>query len=148
MNPTIGYETISHLLARQGHRLTGPRRAILQALSTSDKPLTVEEIHARVAERPVNRVTIYRTVHLLVSAGLVRAVDTAQDCLRYELAEQFTGHHAHLVCQGCGRVEELAGCPVPNEALARLSRRVWRRRHFQVVDHELRLVGLCSACHV
>jgi Fur family ferric uptake transcriptional regulator len=147
MKPTIARETIPHLLARQGHRLTKPRRSIMEALSAGDSPLTVEEIHARVAQQRVNRVTVYRTVHLLVSAGLLRTVDTGRAGLRYELSEQFTGHHAHLICQGCGRVEELAGCPVPDDALARLSRRVSHARQFRVVDHELRLLGLCYACH-
>jgi len=138
---------LSHLLARQGHRVTGPRRAILEAISGSDSPLTVEDIHARVAGQRVNRVTVYRTIHLLEAAGLLRAVDNARGSLRYELGEQFTGHHAHLICQGCGRVEELAGCPVPDDALARLSRRVRQARQFRVVDHELRLLGLCRTCH-
>ena len=138
---------LSHLLARQGHRLTGPRRALLDAIGASDGPLTVEEIHARVAGQRVNRVTVYRTIHLLERLGLLRPVDATRGGLRYELAEQFTGHHAHLVCQGCGRVEELAGCPIPDAALARLSRQVERARHFHVVDHELRLLGLCRTCH-
>jgi Fur family ferric uptake transcriptional regulator len=138
---------LHHLLARQGHRLTASRRAILEAISASDNPLTVEEIHTRVAQQPVNRVTVYRTIHLLVAAGLLRAVDTTRGGLRYELGEQFTGHHAHLVCQGCGRVEELAGCPIPDDALARFSRGVSHGRQFRVVDHELRLLGLCRACH-
>jgi Fur family ferric uptake transcriptional regulator len=138
---------LHHLLARQGHRLTAPRRAILEAISASDRPLTVEEIHARVASQPVNRVTVYRTIHLLVAAGLLRAVDTTRGGLRYELGEQFSGHHAHLICQGCGRVEELAGCPIPDDDLARFSRGVSHARQFRVVDHELRLLGLCRACH-
>jgi Fur family ferric uptake transcriptional regulator len=138
---------LHHLLARQGHRLTAPRRAILEAISASHSHLTIEEIHSRVAQHHVNRVTVYRTVHLLVSTGLLRAVDTARGSLRYELAEQFTGHHAHLVCQACGRVEELAECPVPDDALARLSRRVQHARRFRVVNHELRLLGVCRTCH-
>ncbi|MFI5341286.1 MAG: Fur family transcriptional regulator [Candidatus Methylomirabilales bacterium] len=144
---TAARSPLHHLLARQGHRLTGPRRAILEAISGSDSPLTVEEIHARVVQQRVNRVTVYRTIHLLEAAGLLRAVDTAHSSLRYELGEQFTGHHAHLVCQRCGRVEELAGCPVPDDAVARLSRRVRQARQFRVVDHELRLLGLCRTCH-
>jgi Fur family ferric uptake transcriptional regulator len=138
---------LHHLLARLGHRLTGPRRAILEAISASDSPITVEEIHTRVAGKRVNRVTVYRTIHLLEASGLLRAVNTTRGGLRYELGEQFTGHHAHLVCQRCGRVEELAGCPVPDDALARLSRRVHQVRQFRVVDHELRLLGLCRECH-
>ena len=138
---------LPHLLARQGHRLTGSRRAILEVISASDSPLTVEEIHARAAPHRVNRVTVYRTIHLLVSAGLLRAVDATRGRLRYELAEQFTGHHYFLICQHCGRIEKSTGCPFTDDDLARLGRRVRHARQFRVVDHELRLLGLCRTCH-
>lgn len=145
---TIASRTpLHHLLARQGHRLTGPRRAILEAVSASDDPLTVAEIHARVGPQQVNHVTVYRTVHLLVSAGLLRAVDTTRGALRYELAEQFTGHHYFLICQECGRIEKSTGCPISDDALARLTRRVRQTSRFHVVDHELRILGLCRTCH-
>jgi Fur family ferric uptake transcriptional regulator len=147
MKRTIERAALFHLFARQGHRLTKARCAILSAFGPGDSPLTVEELQGRVAQQRINRVTVYRTVHLLVSAGLLRPVETGRGMLRYELSEQFTGHHAHLVCQRCGRVEELPGCPVPEDALARLSRRVQQANRFQVVDHEVRLLGLCRTCH-
>ena len=140
-------DTISQWLTDQGHRLTRPRRAILAVLSASDRPLTVDMVHSQVASQHVNRVTVYRNVHLLAAAGILRVVDATREGFRYELGEQFTGHHAFLVCQKCGRIDKTAECPVPTEALARLSRRVKHANQFRVVEHELRLLGLCRACH-
>ncbi len=136
------------MLARLGRRLTSPRRAILEAVSAADGPLTVAEIHARLSRPAVNRVTVYRTVHLLLAAGLLRVVETTRGTARYALGKQFTGHRYVLVCQQCGRVEESTGCPVTEDAVTRLRRQARRARHFRVVDHELRLLGLCRACHV
>ena len=147
MDPTAVRTVIPQLLARLGHRLTGPRRAILEAVSAGGPPLTVAEIHARLPRAGVNRVTVYRTVHLLVSEGMLRVVDTTQGTARYTLGEQFTGHHYLLVCQQCGRVEESTGCPITDDEVARLARQVRRARQFRVVEHELRLLGLCGACH-
>jgi Fur family ferric uptake transcriptional regulator len=147
MDTTSDRTILPQFLARLGHRLTGPRRAILEAVSAGDRPLTVAEIHARLARPGVNHVTVYRTVHLLVSTGLLRGVETTRGTTRYALGEQFTGHRYVLVCTGCGHVEASAGCPVTNDAMARLGRQVRRTHQFRVTDHEFRLLGLCRACH-
>jgi len=141
------HATTAHVLAREGYRLTGPRRAVLDVLAGSAVPLTVGEIHARLAGGRANIVSVYRAVHLLVKLGLVRATDSGRSGLRYELTEQFTGHHHHLICQRCGRIEDLDGCLLPDGALARVSRRVWHLKEFRMTEHELRLLGLCRSCH-
>ena len=147
MKPTARPNTLPEVLARQGYRLTGPRRAILAVLGTGDGPLTVEEIRARLDSDSVHRVTVYRTVHLLVRAGILRAVDAGREGLRYEMGEPFTGHHAFLICQQCGRIDTTPGCPLPDKVLARLRRRLERVHQFRVIDHEVRLLGLCHTCH-
>ena len=147
MKTTTDRALLPQLLARLGRRMTGPRRAILEAVGAAESPLSVAEIHARLTLPGVNRVTVYRTVHLLVSAGLLRLVETSQGTTRYTLGEQFTGHRYLLVCKDCGHVEETTGCPITEDELTRLARQVHRTRQFRVVDHEFRLLGLCRACH-
>ena len=140
------------LLARQGLRRTGPRRAILDVLADSRTPLTVPEIHARLGGRQAHIVSVYRTVHTLVRLRLVRPTDAVplatalRGSQRYELAEQFTGHHHHLICQSCGAIEDLAGCLLADAPLAKLARYVRRTRRFEVTEHEVRLFGRCRRC--
>ena len=149
--PTL-HQTLPHLLARGGERLTRPRRAVIDALTASRVPLTIAEIHAQLGARGAHLASVYRAVHLLVRMRLVRPTDAvrpgdaARGSRRYELAEQFTGHHHHLICQGCGRIEDLNGCALPDVALARLTRYARRARRFAVTDHEVRLFGLCQRC--
>lgn len=52
----------------------------------------------------VSRATIYNTLELLCSAGIVRRLlfDTHQ--ARYELAEKT---HCHLICTKCGEIREI-----------------------------------------
>jgi Fur family ferric uptake transcriptional regulator len=114
-------QTLPHLLARRGLRLTGPRRAVLDVLAESREPLTVAEIHQRLGGNRAHVVSVYRTVHLL-------------------------GHHHHLICQGCGRIEDLDGCWLADAVLTRLTRYVRRTRRFEVSEHEVRLFGLCQRC--
>jgi Fur family ferric uptake transcriptional regulator len=145
-------ETLPHLLVRRGLRLTGPRRAVLEVLAGSREPLTVPEIHARLGGRRAHIVSVYRTVHLLMRLRLVRPTDSLRreaalrGSHRYELAEEFTGHHHHLICQGCGAIEDLDGCLLADAALTRLARYVRRTRRFAVTEHEVRLFGLCRRC--
>jgi Fur family transcriptional regulator, ferric uptake regulator len=138
---------LTDLLARQGYRLTAARRAILAVFAASDRPLAVEEIRARLVRPTPDRVTVYRNIHLLVRAGLLRVAGMAREGVRYTLGEQIAGHHAFLVCQQCGRIDTSAGCPLPDQALTRLRRQLARAHQFQLVDHEVRLLGLCRSCH-
>ena len=145
-------ETLPHLIARRGLRLTGPRRAVLDALADSRRPLTVPEIHARLGGRQAHIVSVYRTVHMLVRLQLVRPTASLRlgaalrGSQRFELAEEFTGHHHHLICQGCGAIEDLEGCLLADAPLTKLARYVRRTRRFEVTEHEVRLFGLCQRC--
>jgi Fur family ferric uptake transcriptional regulator len=121
-------------------------------LARNDEPLTVAQIHQRLDGGHAHLVSVYRTVHLLVRMRLVRPTDAVcptdamRGSRRYELAEQFTGHHHHLICQGCGRIEDLDGCVLADGILTQVIRYVRRRRRFEVSDHEVRLFGLCERC--
>jgi Fur family transcriptional regulator, ferric uptake regulator len=133
-------------LARKGFRLTGPRRAVLDVLVAQAAPLSAAEIHSRVRNRRVNLVSVYRTVHLLAKLGLLRTADTSRRIRRFELAEEFTGHHHHLICRGCGRIEDVDGCLLGDRALEALHRSVRRAQRFRITDHDLKLFGLCHRC--
>jgi Fe2+ or Zn2+ uptake regulation protein len=138
--------TIPDLLSRQGLRLTLPRRAVVDVLVQHTAPLSVAEIHARLNNRRINPVSVYRTVRLLVELKLVRVADESKGTQRFELAEAFRGHHHHLVCQECGQVEDLDGCWLGQEMLDALNRRVQRLRRFRVTAHDLKLFGRCQRC--
>jgi len=43
--------------------------------------------------------------------GVVRRVAGADDHGRFELAEELSGHHHHLVCARCGKVEDVHPSP-------------------------------------
>jgi Fur family ferric uptake transcriptional regulator len=133
-------------MASQGLRLTGPRQAVVEALVDHGAPMSVAEIRDRLKGRPVNLVSIYRAVNLLCELGLLRVVDTTKGKQRFELAEQFTGHHHHLVCQVCGNVEDLDGCLLEDDALNAIRQRVRRLRNFRLTGHDLKLVGVCRRC--
>lgn len=139
-------DAIPRLLARQGYRITAPRRAVLDALASSQEPRTVAQLHRALGGERVNLVSVYRTVKLLCDVGLVRATDAAQGQRRYELAEPFMAHHHHMICRRCGHIEDLDGCLLEPDVLERLGHRVRQSHRFRVTDHELRFFGICRRC--
>lgn len=138
--------TIPSLLAARGFRVTTPRRAVVNVLVDEAKPLSVAEIHDRIKRPGANLVSVYRAIHLLRDLGLLRVADTSKGVQRFELAEAFTGHHHHLICQTCGRVQDMDGCVLADKALASLNRQVRRAQQFRVTGHDLKLFGFCCDC--
>ena len=49
----------------------------------------------------------YRNLAVLEHAGVVRRVITEGEFARFELTEELTEHHHHLICSRCGRVEDV-----------------------------------------
>lgn len=147
MTPVLdSHRTLTDLVVARGYRLTTPRRRVLAALLASDAPLSAAEIHRRLRRQRINLASVYRTIYLLLQLAVLRVTDAASGEQRFELAGPFNSHHHHLICQGCGRIQDLEGCPLEDKALRAVNRRVRRSRRFRVVDHELRLIGACGDC--
>lgn len=125
------------LLGRLAVRATGPRRRILGALVRLGSTFSAEEVCRAVPE--VGRATVYRTLRLLLREGLVCRVPMPQGRVRYRLA--LPQHHHHLVCTGCGTVQDLTACDL-TEALAGLA----RQQGFLPLGHRLEIYGLCPRC--
>jgi Fur family transcriptional regulator, ferric uptake regulator len=143
---SIDARAIPDVLASKGLRLTAPRRAVIDVLVERGAPLTVADIHGRLRKARINLVSVYRTLRLLMDLGLVRLADEFRGTQRFELAEVYTGHHHHLVCQRCGQVEDIDGCWLEEKMLETLNRRLRRTRRFRVTAHDLKLYGLCRGC--
>jgi len=84
----------------------------------------------------VNISTVYRTLDLLKKLNLVYEIDLGEGRVRYHAEE--SGHHHHLVCQGCNRVIDI------DEATLSELRDVLRRDYD--FDAELRHVGIFGLC--
>ena len=87
MTVTVPADRIYTLLKEAGYRLTKPRRAVAQVLLAGQTPLSIEEIHSRLGDRSINRVSVYRTVQLFCDLGIVRRLQFHEGFARYELAE-------------------------------------------------------------
>jgi Fur family ferric uptake transcriptional regulator len=140
MNATAG--AILRQLGDSGRRRTSPRREVIAAALGRHEPFTAQQLVCRLARRGVGRATVFRTLELLVSLGAlsrIHGIDAGVRCVRYTLCAP--SHHHHLVCQACGRVEELAAKDLDERITATA-----RSRGFRPLGHTVEIVGLCPDC--
>lgn len=129
-------------LRRRGLRLTQQRKAILSVMHEVPDLVTADEIHRRAARvnPSIELSTVYRTLDLLQSLGLVAAVDQGDKQLRYKHVG-LEPPHFHLVCSRCGRVSA-----VPLKEGARFASRMESEHGFHVDLSHVTLTGLCEEC--
>ncbi len=127
-----------------GQRYTAGRRAIVGVLAGTARPLTTVELQA--AARGLPQSSVYRNLAVLEQAGVVRRVHGGDASARYELAEDLTEHHHHLVCASCGTVEDFTVPPAMERRVDQAISEVAARTGFEVHGHRLDLLGLCVRC--
>ena len=137
-------ELIRLRLSRLGQRYTPLREALVRALAHAGRPLTVPEIVAAAPDLPQS--SAYRNVTTLIDAGVVRRVVGTDDHGRFELTEELSGHHHHLVCSTCGNVEDLHPSIELERVLDSLVEAAAVQQGYQFLEHRLDLVGLCRTC--
>jgi Fur family transcriptional regulator, ferric uptake regulator len=132
----------AEFLATNNLRATEPRRLIAQAIAQSPGHFDAETLRLRLKGqgRRLSRATIYRTLALLQSCGVLRRVQLGEGALHYELSRPNDPHH-HLVCRRCGAVQE-----VSDAAVTRAVREAARRAAFAPEELSLTVRGLCARC--
>lgn len=128
-------------LAKGGHRVTEPRRAVAELVAGRDGHFTAAELEAdaRRTHAGIGRATIFRALDLFATLGLVERVDLPGGDHAYVACEAF--HHHHAICTRCGR-----SLDVDDPGLADLLAAIGDRSGFQVTAHRLELFGLCAGC--
>lgn len=137
--------TVDELLTRAGQRYTPVRRATVDALSRASRPVTIVEI-LEASRAKLAQSSVYRTLTVLEEAGVVHRLAGAPGFARYELDESLTEHHHHLVCLGCGTVEDLPASSRLERTVALAAAEVAAGTGFTLHGHRLDLVGLCASC--
>ena len=137
-------ETATARLHSVGQRLTANREALVDTFTTAPRPLTIPEILARRSE--LAQSSVYRNLVVLEEAGIVHRVVGADDFARWELAEDLTGHHHHLICASCGRVEDVPASAGLERSVAAAAAAITRTTGFRTQRHRVDLVGVCKRC--
>ncbi|HAE86002.1 MAG TPA: hypothetical protein DCG78_05790 [Anaerolineaceae bacterium] len=130
------------LLTQAGFRISKPRKQVMQLLESTQTPQTALAIYQQLRAQGarLSLVSVYRTLELFVSLGLISMVYEPEGSLGYVPAS--AGHHHYILCQVCHRAVEFAG----TEDLAGLIYQVENQTQFLVSDHLLQFFGVCPKC--
>ena len=121
-------------------RRTGPRIGILSALLGAGRPLTQDQIALSLGLAAPNKVTIYRTLESLLSAGLVHKAFLQERTWHFELAGNCTESqcHPHFTCTNCGDTHCLTEVALPMAKSL--------HQGFVIEHQRVQLEGLCPDC--
>jgi Fur family transcriptional regulator, ferric uptake regulator len=134
-------QTLARRLRGMGVRVTPQRFLVLEALATHGGHMTAEAVlrWAALRSADLNLATVYRTLELLVSLGLVAQTDLGGAATAFELVGD--APHHHLVCERCGAVIEM-----DDSLFQALRADVLRRYGFDAQSRHIALFGLCHDC--
>ena len=117
-----GPPPLADTLRAKGLRLTAQRQLVLEAVYRLAHA-TPDQVHAEVSHTAsgINITTVYRTLELLEELGLVTHTHLSHGAPTYHgvTAQQ----HVHLVCRGCGGIDD-----VPVDVLDPLAEQLARER--------------------
>jgi Fur family ferric uptake transcriptional regulator len=114
--------SIERLCIENGLKMTGPRRVIARVLSEATDHPDVEELHRRAnrIDSRISLATVYRTVRLLETKGILSRRDLGSRRARYEPSGE--ANHFHMVDRDSGAVIEFEA-PEIEAALREIGRR-------------------------
>jgi Fur family ferric uptake transcriptional regulator len=131
-------------LESMAQRYTTARRALIDVLVDAGAPITIAAIAER--DRSLTTSSTYRNLAVMEEAGIVRRLVTSAEHASFELAEDLTEHHHHMICSSCGSVRDVTLPDALERELDRALARLAKRNDFAVREHRLDLVGVCGSC--
>ena len=129
-------------LKNTGLKATLPRLKILEIFQTgSQRHMTAEDVFRVLLNEhsDIGLATVYRVLTQFEQAGILERSHFESGKAVYELNEG--KHHDHLVCTGCGKVEEFYDAEIE-----RRQQMIAKDKGWILQDHAMSLYGLCADC--
>jgi len=136
------HSAFAEYAAKEQLKMTPQRRHILDVFLEQKGHVTSEELYEKVkaSYKTIGQATVYRTLKLLSGSGIAKEVDFGDGVTRYE-RQHGDDHHDHLICERCGRNEE-----VLDETIEKLQEEVAARHGYRLTRHKMYLYGICPDC--
>jgi Fur family ferric uptake transcriptional regulator len=127
-------------LKNAGLKATLPRLKVLSLFENSkDRHLSAEDVYKILLTtgEDVGLATVYRVLTQFEQAGLLVRHHFESGKAVFELNQG--GHHDHIVCIKCGRVEEFC-----DEEIEKRQKLAASERGFTIQEHSLYIYGVCT----
>lgn len=130
------------LFASRGIKSTKQRNLVYDILEEFEDPVSVEQIHIRLAEidPTVNMSTVYRVLEVFVNKGLALKTNIIGTNSAGFILNR-TEHKHQLVCLKCNKIVPINKCP-----LKKLEQLIEEETDFDITGHQLEVFGYCPDC--
>jgi Fur family ferric uptake transcriptional regulator len=130
-------------MAKKGLRSTAQRRLIVDTFFEGASHMTIEDLltEVRARDRGIGYATVYRTLKLLAECGVASERRFGDGLSRYELADDASAHHDHLICVSCGKIVEFE-----EPRIEALQDEIAARHGFEITSHKHEMYGTCADC--
>jgi len=126
-------------LRQHGLRITAARQRLVRTLVEVQTPLGVEAIHQLLGLESFDLVTLYRNLTAFEEAGVLQVVRDRSGKALYEVVVA-SGHHHHVICRLCGKVDCLDECHVASFEKSAVA------LGYADISHRIELYGVCPDC--
>lgn len=138
------HRSVAARLADHEQQYTANRRAVVDALAAAGSPITLPDLLE--ADSSLAQSSAYRSLSVMLDAGVVRRLVHVGDHAHFELAEHLTEHHHHLICEGCGTVVDVTLPDRVEVAMDRTFHEVAEASGFTATHHAVDIYGRCASC--
>ena len=130
------------MLRSRGLKATPRRAAIIEIFASRGGHLTPEEVWTGLQKRfkRCGLPGVYRNLESMAGCGILTRI------LRFDRRQHYglcgaagEGHHHHITCIRCGRVDEIGRCPIAGRKTM---------NGYRVVSHFMQVNGICAGCQV
>ena len=138
------HDAVGMRLARHDYRYTSGRRRLVDVIAAAGQPVTLPDIVVAAPELAPS--SVYRNLDVLERSGVVDRIASGVDHAYFEFAEPLLSHHHHLICIGCGAIEDVRLDDDVEERVDRSLAEAANRAGFTPLRHSLDLHGYCADC--
>jgi len=132
---------LARFMARTNRKNTRQREVIVDVFLTLDQHVSLQELLDSVQRREpgVGFATVYRTMKLLVEAGVAYERQFAHGNTQYEPVGLVGEHHDHLMCELCGLIVEFE-----DPVIERRQTEVAEAHGINITSHRHEIYGSCQ----
>ena len=136
------YHRLEEFTRERGLKKSRQRELILERFLGMGGHVSADDLHAEVreADAAIGRTTVYRALRLFCEAQIASSIDLKDGLTRFEPALS-RGHHDHLICVRCGRIDEFLSSEVEKR-----QEEIAAEHGYRLVWHRHQLYGVCRSC--
>lgn len=126
---------------REHHgRLTPQRQYIVREFLALSGHYGIQDLHDHLRKKgkTINQSTIFRTLKLLVQAGIAVERQFGNGHTIYEIN---AAHHDHMICLACHKIVEFE-----SDLLEKVQGKVIKKFGFEMAYHKHEIYGYCQSC--